>query len=531
MKNWTIAKRIVSGGALLLALLAVAIGLGVFALKTIENLAVANLQNDAVPGTILAVDMTTYTYRAHIRTLMAGMASNAADREKDLKQVEGNAAIVAKAVQDYEPTIFQEEDRKNFEQLKLLRAKYVSARDGYLALVRDNKLDEAKAYAQSTLEPAFFPFRDQMVVVLKYNTDNVVSVTAHIVKTSLSAVSTMSIVGALILALAIAAGMVIIRGINRTLQIAVGALDDAASQVAAASTQVSSSSQSLAEGASEQAASLEETSSSLEELSSMTTQNDSHAQTAKQLSGETREAADKGNADMEDMDHAMGAIKSSSNDISKIIKTIDEIAFQTNILALNAAVEAARAGEAGAGFAVVAEEVRALAQRSAASAKETANKIEVAIQSGEQGALISGKVAKSLGIIVERARKVDELVAGIARASQEQKEGIGQINTAVSQMDKVTQSNASGAEETAAASEELNAQAVAMKDTVSKLRNLVGGGGSPAAVHLIKEKVVKTTPTHRVLQAKGVKMTPIKPVLRGHATADVGNHDRFFKDN
>ncbi len=154
---------------------------------------------------------------------------------------------------------------------------------------------------------------------------------------------------------------------------------------------------------------------------------------------------------------------------------VAEIAFQTNILALNAAVEAARAGEAGAGFAVVAEEVRNLAQRSAQSAKETAEKIEVAIRNGDRGVQISEKVAGALHVIVEKARQVDELVGEIATASQEQSQGIGQLNMAVGQMDKVTQANSASAEETASAAEELNAQALSLSDNVADLRQLVGG--------------------------------------------------------
>ena len=167
--------------------------------------------------------------------------------------------------------------------------------------------------------------------------------------------------------------------------------------------------------------------------------------------------------------------KAAGDDIAKIIKTIDEIAFQTNILALNAAVEAARAGEAGMGFAVVADEVRNLAQRAAQSAKETAAKIENAVTKTALGVQISEKVAKSLQEIVEKARQVDTLAAEVASASKEQSQGIEQVNGAVAQMDKVTQTNAANAEESASASEELNAQAQTLKEAVTELLQLVDG--------------------------------------------------------
>jgi len=207
---------------------------------------------------------------------------------------------------------------------------------------------------------------------------------------------------------------------------------------------------------------------------------------------------------------AMKEIKTSGDDIAKIIKTIDEIAFQTNILALNAAVEAARAGEAGMGFAVVADEVRNLAQRAARSAKETSAKIENSVTKTAQGVHISEKVAQSLKEIIVKVREVDELAAGVASASKEQSHGISQVNVAVAQMDQVTQSNAASAEESASAAEELNAQAASLKESVAGLLQLIGGAPSG-----------ETTPTPSVRATQAVndldpsstrKVFPIQPV-------------------
>ncbi|MBK8575212.1 MAG: HAMP domain-containing protein [Elusimicrobia bacterium] len=233
-------------------------------------------------------------------------------------------------------------------------------------------------------------------------------------------------------------------------QVAVGA-----DQIASASGQIGTGAQSLAQGTSEQASSLEKVASSLQEMTAMTRQNSANAKEARAIAEATKTSAENGVSSMQRLSAAMDLIKKSSDDTAKIIKTIDEIAFQTNLLALNAAVEAARAGEAGKGFAVVAEEVRNLAMRSAEAAKNTANMIEGSVKNSENGVAINQEVMKNLEEINGHAKRVSEVMAEIAAASDQQSQGVGQVNTAMEQMNQLTQQNAANSEESASASEEL----------------------------------------------------------------------------
>ncbi|MEW6441136.1 MAG: cache domain-containing protein [bacterium] len=294
------------------------------------------------------------------------------------------------------------------------------------------------------------------------------------------------------------------RSISRPISHTVEGLTAGAEQVTAASGQVSSASQSLAQGTTEQAAGLEETSSSVEEMAAMTRKNAENAQQADQLMRDTAQVVREANLAMAALTGSVQEISVASEQTGKIIKTIDAIAFQTNLLALNAAVEAARAGEAGAGFAVVAGEVRNLAVRAADAAKNTASLIEDTVRKIQNGSDILSRTNESFTRVANGAEKIGALVGEIAAASSEQAHGIEQITRAISEMDKVVQKNAATAEESASAAQELDAQAMHMMKLARDLNGLVGGAESgrnrdPGGKSLHKTDV-SAAPTGPVLE-------------------------------
>ncbi len=282
-------------------------------------------------------------------------------------------------------------------------------------------------------------------------------------------------VGGVCLVMALALAVFGARGVSGPITLVVGGISEGVRQVHSAANEVASASESLAEGASEQAASLEETSASLEEMAAMTKQNADNSKHANMLVADAVKALTEANSAMERLTLSMKEISRASQETQKIVKTIDEISFQTNLLALNAAVEAARAGEAGAGFAVVAEEVRNLALRATAAAHDTSGLIEDTVKKIKEGSELVSATGDSFSLASSGASKVAELVGEIAVASSEQAQGIDQINRAVAEMDKVIQSNAAHAEQSAAAAQELSSQAEHMDTFVDKLVNLVQG--------------------------------------------------------
>ncbi|WP_051326984.1 methyl-accepting chemotaxis protein [Desulfatibacillum aliphaticivorans] len=315
------------------------------------------------------------------------------------------------------------------------------------------------------------------------------------------------------------------RYITKPINQAIEGLNQGAEEVSSASCQVSSASQSLAEGASQQAASLEQTSSFIEEMTAATRQNAESANQANALMQEAGQVVAMANASMGELTYSIEEIAKVSGETSKIIKTIDEIAFQTNLLALNAAVEAARAGEAGAGFAVVAGEVRNLATRAAQAAGNTAGLIEGTVKKVAEGADLVKDANDAFMEVSNTASKVGKIVEEIAAASDEQARGIESVSKAVGEMEQVTQQNASSAEESASASQQMNAQAEQMKSVVSRLAALIQGSsgrnGKPA-------KDSKRAAVHSYEQAEAQTSGP--PSAREHSAELVRPHDILDAD-
>jgi methyl-accepting chemotaxis protein len=476
MGAWTIGRRIiVMAGVLCAVNLLIAI-CSIWGLRSIQAEG-RIVSGKSLPGVIHTSTMN-YLPMINMVRLYTLLDSNSEATKKSIEDATlADTKKFYAADEQYKSIMTTERERQDYDELGRIHSKYLEARERYLSLVGKDR-EKAKEVLTVEMNRDLEEFTKKTLSMLDYNATEGQSSGEQLVETVRVTTVVVIAIGSLGLILSIAFAFFIVKGTNRVLKQTAGALSEASNSVAAAAGQVSSASHSLAEGASEQAASIEETSASLEEIDSQSKRNAELAENARSLSEDTRAATDLGAAQMKEMSSAMNDIKTSSDNIAKIIGTIDEIAFQTNVLALNAAVEAARGGEAGAGFAVVAEEVRNLAQRSAKAARETADKIDDSVKKSARGAELSKRVSEGLVGISEKSRKMNDLVNEIATASRQQTEGITQVSTAMTQMDRVTQSNASSAEETASSAQELSNQSDIMQKNVHNLLSLVEKEGA-----------------------------------------------------
>lgn len=489
------------------------VGLGVYA---IYSVGIVNEQSTVIneswlPGIDRAHSMNTNTSDYRIWQFAHIVSKDDAEMSAAENAMDTILQSFNQTAKSYEETILSEEDRQIYDRAITEWNHYLSLKDKILELSKDSRDEEAMSIMQGDAKTAFDDASNAFLELVEFNQKNAKEAdeTGNQIYSSAMKILIATIV--IVSLVALAASLYItssilrpIRNLSRSAEtIAAGDLDveidakssdeigqlaksfkkmaenineiltninNAAEEVASGSRQVSESGVALSQGATEQASSIEELTASMEEIAAQTTQNAGNANQANQLALSAKSDAVKGNSQMKEMLTAMQDINESSGNISKIIKVIDEIAFQTNILALNAAVEAARAGQHGKGFAVVAEEVRNLAARSANAAKETTAMIEGSVRKVEDGTSIANQTAEALNEIVDGITQVAELVNQIATASNEQAAGISQVNQGIAQVSQVTQMNSATSEESAAASEQLSSQAEMLKEQVSRFK-------------------------------------------------------------
>jgi methyl-accepting chemotaxis protein len=510
IKNWKIGTRLGGAFALLLVLLAACIWFGIASLRLL-NEGTSKIVDEDYPKTVLAyesLDVVNRNARAMRNMLLWDKPEEVArERQTVLQNRQENTANLDKLA----ALIKSDEGKVRLKAVQDAREVYRTSQQGFLDLMDAGKKTEASTFLLTQVRKDQRSYFDAVRELIKLQDARVLdsgrqaeetyrstrtwlmslAALALVLGTAVAAWITRSITGPLRQAVDVARTVATgdlsarievhsadetgellraLRDMNEALVTIVGEVRSGTETIASASQQIASGNADLSSRTEEQASSLEETASSMEELTSTVKQNADNARQANQFAVSASEVAEKGGAVMAEVVDTMGAINDSARKIVDIIAVIDGIAFQTNILALNAAVEAARAGEQGRGFAVVASEVRSLAQRSAAAAKEIKLLIDNSVDKAGTGSRLVDQAGTTMREVVESIRRVTDIMGEISAASQEQTEGIGQVQLAISQMDQTTQQNAALVEEAAAASESLREQAAKLSHTVAVFR-------------------------------------------------------------
>ncbi len=502
-----IGRRLALGFALVLFLTILSTIIGVVKLNAVAD-AAEQMLDEPVRKERLITDWSSNIAVAVIRTSAIIRSSDTSLNEffaKHTKDTNEKAAVYMKQA---EQMLTTPEEKQAFARMMEVRSGYVNGRNETIRLKNEGKLDEARAVYERVYVPASDAYQESMAALVKIQRDRIDTLRHQIQDIKTDSSRMVLLLGALCVALGILCAWWLTRSITRPVTAAVelarrvaagdltsapqagskdeigdlqnalkhmndqllgmvGEIRGGSDAIASASADIAAGNADLSKRTEEQAGSLEETASSMEELTSTVAQNAANARQAATLATSASEVASRGGAVVSQVVETMASINDSSRKVADIIAVIDSIAFQTNILALNAAVEAARAGEQGRGFAVVATEVRSLAHRSAAAAKEIKLLITDSVSRVDTGAKLVDQAGSTMNDIVDSVRRVADIIGEITAATEEQTAGIGQINGAVAQMDKVTQQNAALVEQAAAASEGMQQQAIHLTGIVS----------------------------------------------------------------
>jgi methyl-accepting chemotaxis protein len=501
-KNLNLSRKFISG-FLVTAFFTLVVGiLGISSAGTINGMLNSMYENNLVR----IKDVTNAEMQAvyHNRDLYDYIIeADKAGMDRIAKVLDEHEAKMQELLEKYGKTQLTDPEKQALQQANTQWPAYLAAARKVMAFSYEGKNAEAMVVMQGEASTAFQAYDDTLSKIVDIN--DVLGRKAYDDSDTEYYSARRIMVGLIIVALilSIGLGVFLTRSITEPINRIVDNLNASAGQVAAASLQISSASHALAADTSQQAAALEETATALEEMATMTRQNADNAEQAHSLSRETNVVVKQYDESMQQLMASMSEISKASEATAKIIKTIDEIAFQTKLLALNAAVEAAQAGEVGAGFAVVADEVRNLAMRAAEAARNTATLIEGTVKKVEDGSKIVTRAKGVFTDVGDSAVKVSTLVGDISTASNEQAIGVEQINRAITELDGVVQKNAANSEESAAASEELSAQAAQMKEAVAELMALIHGGDGSGDEHSYA-----ATPVRRKAASRRTALVP-----------------------